>query len=288
MRDVRPAVARGGTENILGFSIDNAGVDVCVEQVVAALDKHAQRSPKSRNAWLACINPHCYAQAIKDPVYRDALNSADWLIPDGTGIAWASRVFGGRIRSRVTGSDLFLALMSTLDEKGGYRVFFLGSTEETLQRIEQRVARDYPGISVSSFSPPFKPEYEARELDAMIERINSAAPDVLWVGLTAPKQEKLLNAIIDRIDVGFAAAIGAVFDFYAGTVKRSHPVFQRMGLEWLPRLLREPRRLWRRTFVSAPIFLWHVLAFKVHLATHPGSRQQPSDHIFPPPAKPAH
>ena len=282
MKDMCNAAARGGAENILGFSVDNLGIEVCVEQVVAALDASTPRTAESRTAWLACINPHCYAQAIRDPDYRDALQSADWLIPDGAGIGLASRVFGGRIRGRVTGSDIFRQVMLRLDEIGGRTVFFLGSSEEALQRIEQRVARDFPTISVSSFSPPFKREFEAYELDDIVERINSARPDVLWVGLTAPKQEKLLKAIIDRIDVRFAAAIGAVFDFYAGNVKRSHPVFQRMGLEWLPRLLREPRRLWRRTLVSAPIFLWHVLAWKTHLITHHGSWQDRPDQTLPP------
>ena len=93
----------------------------------------------------------------------------------------------------------------------------------------------------------------------MILAINAAAPDVLWVGMTAPKQEKWIRANQDRLNVRFAGAIGAVFDFYTGKIKRSHPVFQRFGLEWLPRLLQEPRRLWRRMFLSAPVFVWHVL-----------------------------
>jgi N-acetylglucosaminyldiphosphoundecaprenol N-acetyl-beta-D-mannosaminyltransferase len=275
MNDMSRGPAEESTEDILGFRVENAGIAVCAAQVLAELDNSKLEPAKSTGRWLACINPHSYVQTTRDPIYRDALKSADWLIPDGTGIALASRVFGGQIRGPVTGSDIFRQVMLALDEKGGCRVFFLGSTEETLQKIEERSARDYPNISTSSFSPPFKPEFEAYELDDIVKRITSARPDVLWVGLTAPKQEKLLSGIVDRIDVGFAAAIGAVFDFYAGTVKRSHPVFQRAGLEWLPRLLREPRRLWRRTFISMPIFLWHVLAWKAQLASHSGSWQDP-------------
>jgi len=96
----------------------------------------------------------------------------------------------------------------------------------------------------------------------MIEQINRAAPDVLWVGMTAPKQEKWIFANKERLQVKFIGAIGAVFDFYSGNVKRSHPFFQRLGLEWLPRLLRDPRRLWRRTFISSPIFLYKILKQK--------------------------
>jgi N-acetylglucosaminyldiphosphoundecaprenol N-acetyl-beta-D-mannosaminyltransferase len=97
------------------------------------------------------------------------------------------------------------------------------------------------------------------ELEAMIAAINQASPDILWVGMTAPKQEKWIHQNLHRLDVRFAAAIGAVFDFYTGRVIRSHPVFQRLGLEWLPRLIQEPGRLWRRMFISAPVFMWHVV-----------------------------
>ena len=93
----------------------------------------------------------------------------------------------------------------------------------------------------------------------MIEAVNTAKPDVLWVGMTAPKQEKWIYQNRDKLDVKFIGAIGAVFDFYAGTVKRPHPIFQKMGLEWLPRLCSEPRRLWRRNFVSNPLFMLRVI-----------------------------
>jgi N-acetylglucosaminyldiphosphoundecaprenol N-acetyl-beta-D-mannosaminyltransferase len=114
-----------------------------------------------------------------------------------------------------------------------------------------------------TFSPPYKPEFSPAELDMMIAAINAVRPDVLWVGMTAPKQEKWIYQNRHRLQVKFIGAVGAVFDFYTGRVKRSHPIFQNLGLEWLPRLLQEPRRLWRRMGVSAPIFIWHVLKAKI-------------------------
>lgn len=93
--------------------------------------------------------------------------------------------------------------------------------------------------------------------------INLAKPDVLWVGMTAPKQEKWIYANLPHLNVKFAAAIGAVFDFYTGRVKRSSPIFQKLGLEWLPRLVSQPRRLWRRMIISAPIFIWHIIKYKL-------------------------
>jgi N-acetylglucosaminyldiphosphoundecaprenol N-acetyl-beta-D-mannosaminyltransferase len=207
------------------------------------------------------MNPHAYAIALRDPDYSNALRSADWLIPDGTGIVMASRWMQGCIRERVTGSDIFWGVNEKLSRLGGYSVFFLGSTEETLAIIRAKMEKDFPRVRVAgTYSPPFKERYTAEENEAMLSVINAAAPDILWVGMTAPKQEKWIFANqTTLVDVKFAAAVGAVFDFYTGRIRRSHPAFQKAGLEWLPRLLQEPRRLWRRMFVSAPIFTWHIL-----------------------------
>ena len=148
----------------------------------------------------------------------------------------------------------------------GFSYFFLGSTDETLQKVEQKLSLDYPNISFSgAYSPPYKPEFSEADNQAMIEAINAVKPDVLWVGMTAPKQEKWIFQNRDKLDVKFIGAIGAVFDFYVGNVKRSHPIFLNLGLEWLPRLLQEPKRLWRRNFVSSPLFLAKVFAQRLGL-----------------------
>lgn len=247
-------------ESIAGYAVGTQGAAACIADVVASIQ---QATPDTPCRWLACLNPHSYAVALDDPPFAQALHAADWLIPDGAGIILASKLLGGRIRERVTGSDIFLKVQMELNHLGGYRVFFLGSTEDTLAEIRQRLAQDYPNLFIAgTYSPPFKAEFSATDNQVMLAAINAAAPDVLWVGMTAPKQEKWLHQHHAQLNVKFAAAVGAVFDFYSGRVKRSHPLFQRLGLEWLPRLLQEPRRLWRRMGVSAPIFLWHVLQQK--------------------------
>ena len=195
--------------------------------------------------------------------FQQTLHAADWLAPDGAGIVLASKLLGGPIRERVTGSDIFRDVQVELNRQGGYRVFFLGSTEATLAAIRQSMVQDYPHLHIAgTYSPPFTAEFSAADSQAMFAAIHTAAPDVLWVGMTAPKQEKWLHQHQAELNVQFAAAVGAVFGFYSGRVKRSHPVFQRLGLEWLPRLLQQPRRLWRRMGVSSLIFLWHVLRQK--------------------------
>lgn len=250
------------TENILGYAVYAAPPAACADEIASWIDGGG------RPRWLACLNPHSYVAALGRPRFAEALKDADWLVPDGIGVVQASWFLGGRIRQRITGSDVFRAVQDGLQARGKGSVFFLGSTDETLSRIRERVSADWPALKVAgTYSPPFRTEFSNAEIDDMVAAINAARPDVLWVGMTAPKQEEWIHRVIGRLDVRFAAAIGAVFDFYIGRVKRSHPVFQRMGLEWLPRLLQEPRRLWRRMFVSAPIFIWHVLWARVRKET---------------------
>ncbi|MBN1545809.1 MAG: WecB/TagA/CpsF family glycosyltransferase [Syntrophaceae bacterium] len=212
-----------------------------------------------KRKFFACANPHSLEVAVSDPLFRAALCDADLLTPDGIGIVIASVILCGSIRERITGSDMFYGVTDLLNQTRG-KVFFLGSTIETLAQIQERISKDFPGITaVGTYSPPFQPVFSNEENSKIVSKINQARPDVLWVGMTAPKQEKWIHANLPRLDVKFVGAIGAVFDFYGGRIKRSNPVFQRLGLEWLPRLLGEPRRLWRRNFVSNPMFLMRII-----------------------------
>lgn len=245
-------------EDILGYKVNAFSVDGCVNEIFQSLRE-------GKRTWLACFNPHSYALALEDKVFCRALKDANWLIPDGVGVVWASRLLGGKIKERVTGSDVFAGLNQRMNKAGGMRAFFLGATEETLHLIKQRMANDYKHIKVAGvYSPPFKDVFSHAEISEMVKAVNSAGPDVLWVGMSAPKQEKFILENRARLNVKFVAAVGAVFDFYAGNVRRDGDSwFVNHGLEWLPRLLQEPKRLWRRMFVSAPVFVWHVVRERV-------------------------
>lgn len=239
-------------ETLLEFRVDNLEIDSCCNDIFRQIQKPTK-------GWLACLNPHSYAVSRHDEEFRDALYAADWLVPDGVGVVIASRILGGGIRKRVTGSDIFFGLNQRMNAQSGMTVFFLGSTEQVLSNLRNKMLLDYPNVSVAgTYSPPFRSEYTDSEESAMIEAINSAKADVLWVAMTAPKQEKWINKNLQHLNVNFVGAIGAVFDFYTGEVKRSPLLFRRLGLEWLPRLLNQPKRLWRRMFISAPIFLFDV------------------------------
>ena len=195
--------------NILDYEVESKAVIDCVDEITQAIDLKQYGCE-----WLACINPHSYVVARSDNVYAAALRSARWLIPDGVGITVAGRILGRPLQSRITGSDIFYGVMTNLDT-AGKSVFFLGSTEYTLDLISKKLAVDYPNIRLAgTYSPPFKDEYSQDEIDAMIEHVNISKADVLWVGLTAPKQEKWIYANCEKLEVPFAGAIGAVFDFY--------------------------------------------------------------------------
>lgn len=219
-----------------------------------------ERNAGSAPVFIACANPHSLWLTRRDRSFSDALRAADILLPDGVGVLIASRILRGEIVRRVAGWDAFTAVCEVHNAIGGRRHFFLGSTPDTLSRIVHRLSREFPRVEVAgTYAPPFADVFDTQENCAIVEAINASRADVLWVALTAPKQEKWIAANKRALAVDLVGAVGAVFDFYAGTVRRAGPVFQSLGLEWLPRLMRDPRRLWRRTVVSGPAFFLNVL-----------------------------
>ncbi|MGN0302836.1 MAG: WecB/TagA/CpsF family glycosyltransferase [Prevotella sp.] len=211
------------------------------------------------------INAFSYDNARKDVLFSEALQKGDVLIPDGISIVKACRFLNAKSqpKERIAGWDLFVYEMEKLNRVGG-KVMFLGSSDAVLNLIRQRVAEKYPKIEVDTYSPPYKPVFSDEENEAMISAINHSNPDLLWIGMTAPKQEKWAYTHLDRLDVHcHIGTIGAVFDFFAGTVKRAPERWQRVGLEWLYRLLSEPRRMWRRYFIGNAKFIYYIMLEKI-------------------------
>lgn len=212
------------------------------------------------------INPHSYCVAKKDPLFQDALASSDVLLPDGSGIVLASKVLLGKKIKKIAGADIHTHLLKYA-YSNKKKVFYLGASQNTLNLITKRLEKEFPNIQVASYSPPYKNEFSEEDSKLMINKVNAFSPDILFVGMTAPKQEKWVATHKASLKPTVITSIGAVFDFYAGTVKRSSPFWIKLGLEWLPRLIREPKRLWRRNFISTPMFLLSLSKAKLNLSS---------------------
>ncbi len=208
------------------------------------------------------LNPHSYITAKNDSIFEEALRASNTLIADGSGVVIAAKQINGVVINKIAGADLHQHLLGLLNDRGG-SVFYMGSAKKTLNKINERISKEYPNIRVGSYSPPFKPEFSDDDNTVIINKINLFNPDVLFVGMTAPKQEKWLHAHKESLNFQIGSSIGAVFDFYAGTVQRSSQFWVDLHLEWLPRLLKEPKRLWKRNFVSTPLFLVDMILHKI-------------------------
>ena len=243
---------------LFGYNISAGEPEASVAEAMSYLQLRDKRR------YMACANPHSLVVAARDHDFSNALKAADMLVPDGVGIIAAARILNLPLHNKVAGTDFFLRFSREANKKGGIRYFFLGSTDRALGLIEARMKRDFPAITVcGTYAPPFKNEFSEQDSSAMIEAVNDADPDVLWLGMTAPKQEKWIYKYRSKLSAPFSGAIGAVFDFYAGTKKRSSDFWIKTGLEWLPRLIKEPRRLWDRSLKSAPIFLGWIIREKI-------------------------
>lgn len=210
------------------------------------------------------VNAHSFNTAKKDQLFAEALTNGDVLIPDGVSIVKACKWIKAKSqpKERIAGWDLFFFEMNKLEKKGGM-VMFMGSSQKVLDLIVKRAAVDYPHLKVVTYSPPYKPEFSDEDNKAIIDAINAANPDLLWIGMTAPKQEKWTYSHWDELNIHcHVGTIGAVFDFFAGTVERAPIWWQEHGLEWLYRLLKEPKRMWRRYIIGNTVFLWHMLGEK--------------------------
>lgn len=206
------------------------------------------------------ISPISYGMAQDDSRFREALENADWLCLDGVYFGLAGLILEGRRTKPNQGPDIFDHFMDRLQSAKG-RAFFLGASERTLDKIKDRAARHYPDVAVGTYSPPFKPEFDAADNDRMIDAVNAFRPDVLFLGMTAPKQEKWAHAHRDRLDACVVASIGGVFDWYAGNRKEIAPIWWKLRLAWLIRTIDRPELLKRYPMIAR--FTWHLCLARI-------------------------
>ena len=236
-----------------------------IKDLTIAINKIELSELPDKKLLINTINAHSYNTALKDPLFAEALTKGDVLIPDGASIVMACNWLKAKSqpKERIAGWDLFVFEMEKLNAQGG-KCFFMGSSERVLALIKAKAAEVYPNITVETYSPPYKPEFTDEDNRAIIDAINAAKPDLLWIGMTAPKQEKWAYTHWNELDINcHCGTIGAVFDFFAGTVERAPLWWQEHSLEWLYRLLKEPKRMWRRYIIGNTLFLWNITKEKL-------------------------
>jgi len=219
--------------------------------------------PKVSPILINTINQYSYCIAENDSEFKKALLESDVLLPDGISIVIVNRFLNGKIIKKIAGADIHKYYLEVLNKEAG-KCFYLGSTSSTLEKIVIKINKEYPNIQVQTFSPPFKEEFTEDENVAMINAINSFKPDVLFVGMTAPKQEKWATQHKHEIQAKVICTIGAVFDFYAETIERPSKIWIDFGLEWFIRLVKEPKRMWKRYLYYGPVFVYKIIKEKLN------------------------
>jgi len=233
--------------NILGVGV----MPISLADIVETLD--AWRV-EGRRDYVCCVSVHGVVTAQRDPAVRDALNGAGLATQDGMPLVWWSRRAGFPDTARACGPDLLPAMCAVAAERG-HRHYFYGGNPAVLAQLVSRLQAQFPGMIIAGYrSPPYRQLTEAED-EADVAAINDARPDFVWVGLGMPKQEKWMAAHVGRIDATALLGVGAAFDFHAGTLARAPSWMQRSGLEWVYRLLSEPRRLARRYIVDNAVFV---------------------------------
>jgi len=208
--------------------------------------------------YIVIANAHDALMVHKNPGIRQAVNGGSLTVPDGMSLVLLGRFHGIKLNKRVYGPDLMLEFL-TKNQKKGFKHFFYGSTQDTLDKLITNLKSMFPGLVVcGSFSPPFGTVSEEDD-KKIVHLINEARPDIAWVGLGCPKQQLWMHKHKTRLKVPVMVGVGAAFDFFAKTKPQAPRWLRDHGFEWLFRLLTEPRRLWKRYLVGGPVFLYYVL-----------------------------
>jgi len=247
--------------NVLGTAVSALSLDEARDLVLAARGRQ-------HLGYICVSGVHGVSEARRDPAFRKILNAA-WLnTPDGMPLVWLGRGHGHKNITRVYGPDLMLAVCDA-GRATGLTHYFYGGAPGVAELLRDKLCARFPGLSVAgTFTPPFR-ELTADELAGLRADVAAGRPDILWVGLSTPKQEKFMAAHAQLLDAGLLIGVGAAFDFHSGRVRQAPRWMQRSGLEWFFRFCTEPRRLWRRYLVNNPMFVIRTFAQLTGLKKYP-------------------
>lgn len=241
--------------------VDVLGVRVCAQRMEQAVATLAGWIAARRQGYVCVTGVHGVIESHRDPALKAIHNAAGMVTTDGMPLVWLCRRAGHPWAERVYGPDLMLAMCAAAEGRE-WRHFLYGATDEVLEKLSANLLRRFPGLRIAgTFAPPFR-ALSPEEDEAIVARINAAQPDIVWIGLSTPKQERWMASHLGRISAPVMIGVGAAFDFHAGTKRQAPRWMQRNGLEWLFRMASEPRRLAWRYCVSNSLFLW-LLARRV-------------------------
>ena len=247
--------------NVLGVALHAMNLSLATEAVLAALRER-------RKGYVCVTGVHGVSEAQNDPQLRAVLNAAFLNTTDGMPLVWLGRRAFGNWVDRVYGPDLMLEIFQATQHTE-YRHFLYGGAPGVAEELKRRLEARFPGVKISgTYCPPFRP-LNATE-DADLQRlVREARPDIIWVGLSTPKQERFMAEFLPKLETTLLFGVGAAFDFHSGRVSQAPRWMQRSGLEWFYRLCSEPRRLGRRYLVNNPLFLWRILGQMLGLRKYP-------------------
>jgi len=252
--------------NVLGTRISALNLNGAADLVEGWISRGAC------GRYVCVTGVHGVMEGLGNVAIRKILDQADACVPDGMPMVWLGWLHGFRQMDRVYGPDLMLALLRRSAEKG-YTNYFYGGGESVARELKDRMQRRFPGLRVvGACCPPFR-SLTSKEEDCIIADINEKRPDLLWIGLSTPKQEMQMAAFRSKVRARVMLGVGAAFDFHAGRVRQAPHWVQRCGLEWLFRLCMEPRRLWRRYLRNNPLFIWHVFLQLTRLRKYPADTE---------------
>jgi N-acetylglucosaminyldiphosphoundecaprenol N-acetyl-beta-D-mannosaminyltransferase len=262
LNDVVPEdTALAARVNVLGVAISALNLGLAEEFIGRALQER-------RRGYICVTGVHGVSEAQSDSGFRSILNNSLLNTPDGMPMVWMGRLQGVKHMSRVYGPDLMLRVCDWTRRHGGSH-FLYGGGPGVAEALKERLEAQFPGLKiVGTFTPPFRPLNAAEEADLQA-RIFTLKPDIIWVGLSTPKQEKFMAQYLPRLQTTLMFGVGAAFDFHAGRVRQAPLWMQRSGLEWLFRLCCEPRRLWKRYLKNNPLFVLRALLQLTGLKKYP-------------------
>jgi N-acetylglucosaminyldiphosphoundecaprenol N-acetyl-beta-D-mannosaminyltransferase len=240
--------------NVLGVGLSVLNLESALAEIAAAIRE-------KRKGYICVTGVHGVMEAQADAQFKKILNAAFLCTPDGMPMVWAGKLDGYQEMKRVYGPDLMLEVCAW-SEKSGATHFFYGGADGVADLLAEKLKKKFPKLNiVGTFTPPFRALNEI-EIGDLQKRISELQPDIFWVGLSTPKQEKFMAEFLPKLDATLMLGVGAAFDFHSGRVSQAPRWMQRSGLEWLFRLCSEPRRLWRRYLRNNPLFVWNFLLQK--------------------------